>query len=299
MADGTIFYPARTPQDTPWPRINPAVGNSRIIASDSNSTYHSLQTDFTQRITHGLRSKVSYTFSKSIDETSIVISQHANGNSSAVENPFNFKTDRGLSAFDVRHNMVINFTYDLPFKTAGVLNKLVSGWQLASILTFQGGTPFTALTSFSRSRDQARSVSDRPNLVPGAKANHVSGTSAGCNGVNAGAKLGTPDLYFDPCSFALPAAGFYGNLGRDTVIGPGFEGTDVTLVKTTQITERWKADFRAEFFNIINRNNLSNPAPTNSVFDSAGTGKVLGSAGRIQGTTSSSRQIQFGLKLLF
>jgi hypothetical protein len=294
LADGRVFYPAGQP------RINTAIGNTRIIASDSNSSYHSLQMEFTQRLAHGLRSKVSYTFSKSIDDTSILISQHASGNSSAVENPFNFKADKGLSAFDVRNNVVMNFTYDMPWKaTAAALNKLLAGWQLGGIVTLQSGTPFTALTSFSRSRDQARSVSDRPNLAPGAKANHTSGTTGGCNGLAAGTKLGTPDHYFDPCSFVLPDVGTYGNLGRDAIIGPGFVATDVTLEKVTPVTERLKADFRAEFFNIINRPNFAIPTPGNNIFNSSATGAVLGASGRIQATVGTSRQIQFGLKLLF
>ena len=291
LPDGTVTYSRGAL------RLNPAVGNSRIISTDSNSSYHSLQTDFTQRVKYGLRSKISYTFSKSIDDTSVIISQHATGNSSAVENPFNFKGDRGLSAFDVRHNVVMNFTYDLPGpKGTGALPKLAGGWQLGGIVTFASGTPFTALTSISQSLDQARSISDRPNLLPGANSNHVSGTTAGCNGVAAGQKLGTPDLYFDPCVFALPLSGTYGNVGRDTIIGPGFIGNDVTIVKTTQITERLKADFRAEFFNISNRPNFANPSAL--IFNNA-SGAVLGTSGHVTATTSSSRQIQFGLKLIF
>ncbi len=290
LPNGVVFYQPGTPH------INPAVGNSRIIATDSNSSYHSLQADFSQRLRHGLRSKISYTFSKSIDDTSIIISQHASGNSQGVENPFNFKEDRGLSAFDVRNNLVMNFTYDLPWKeAAGALNKLVGGWQVGGIVSLTDGTPFSALTSFNRSGDQARNISDRPNVNPGANSNHVSGTSAGCPGVASGRKLGTADLYFDPCSFSLPPVGFYGNAGRDTVIGPGFVGTDVTIVKMTAITERVKADFRAEIYNLLNRANFS--IPNNLIFNA--NGSATGSAGRIQATTSSSRQIQFGLKLLF
>jgi carboxypeptidase family protein len=290
LPDGTVVYQRGAP------RINPSVGNSRIISTDSNSSYHSLKADFTERLSHGLRSKVSYTFSKSIDDTSIIISQHASGNSSAVENPFRFKGDKGLSAFDERHNLVMNFTYDLPGpKASGALNKLAAGWQLGGILSFSSGTPFTALTSVSQSLDQARSVSDRPNLRPGANSNNHSGTTAGCSGLQSGLSLGTPDHYFDPCSFALPALGTYGNLGRDTLIGPGYVGSDVTIVKMTQVTERLKADLRAEFFNIANRPNFANP--NNLIFNT--NGSVVGASGRISATTSFSRQIQFGLKLLF
>ena len=107
--------------------------------------------------------------------------------------------------------------------------------------------------------------------------------------------LGGPDRYFDPTVFALPLPGFYGNLGRNTLIAPGLMTMDVTLVKVLPLTERFKADFRAEFFNILNRANFG--LPNNNIFDS--TRALLPTAGRITNTVTSARQVQFGLKLVF
>jgi hypothetical protein len=311
LASGIVFYPSGAS------RKNPALAGSRIISSDATSSYHSLQMEFNKRMSQGLRTKVSFTYAKTIDDASVVISQHAAGNTNATENPFNRSGDRGLSAFDLRRNLVMNFTYDVPGSHfTGVAAKALGGWQLGSILTLSDGTPLTALTGFSRSGDLARSISDRPNLVPGASQNPTSGTFAGCAATSAdaanpnfkfpiapGSPLGTPDLYFDPCAFIPAKAGFYGSLGRDTIIGPGFADLDFTLVKNTSITERWKAEFRAEVFNILNRANFG--LPNNNIFATATAAiasadvKALGTVGRIQSTTNPSRQIQFGLKILF
>ena len=107
--------------------------------------------------------------------------------------------------------------------------------------------------------------------------------------------LGGPDRYFDPNAFELPLPGFYGHLGRNTLIGPGFVNVDLSLVKITPVGERVKTEFRAEFFNLLNHANFF--APSLAIFNRNGT--VRGAAGRITATTNTSRQIQFGLKLSF
>ena len=151
---------------------------------------------------------------------------------------------------------------------------------MGAILTLSDGAPFTAITSFDRSRSRKNQASDRPNLVSGASNNPV---------------LGGPDRYFDPNVFALPPAGYYGNVGRNTLTTPGFANVDLTLTKLFPVTERLKVDFRAEFFNLLNRANFG--LPSNAIFNSNGT--FRGTAGRINSTTTTSRQIQFGLKFLF
>ena len=300
LANGVVFYLSSNP------RRNPALAGSRIISSDATASYQSLQTEFTKRMSQGLRAKVSFTWAKNIDDASVVISQHAAGNTNATENPFNRHSDRGLSAFDLGRNLVLNLTYDLPGShLRGAAGKALGGWQMASIVTLSDGTPLSILTGFSRSNDKARSISDRPNLAPGASSNPISGTFQGCAATSGiltpGSPLGTPDLYFDPCAFTVPAAGFYGNLGRDTVIGPGYADMDFTLVKDTAINERLKTEFRAEVFNLLNRANFG--LPNNNVFtaplSSSASPSLLGSVGNISNTVNPSRQLQFSLKLLF
>ena len=96
-------------------------------------------------------------------------------------------------------------------------------------------------------------------------------------------------------AFELPPVGCYGNLGRNTLIGPGFVNVDLTLVKIIPVTERLKIDFRAEFFNLLNRAQFAPPDYVTFL----GSGQPRGAAGRIQETLATSRQIQFGLKILF
>ena len=106
--------------------------------------------------------------------------------------------------------------------------------------------------------------------------------------------LGNPNQWFNPSAFVLPAAGTYGNLGRGTYAGPGLAALDLSLVKAIAATERMNLQFRSEFFNILNHTNLGTP---NAIVFSSGA--VSPSAGLITTTATTSRQIQFGLKLIF
>jgi len=146
-------------------------------------------------------------------------------------------------------------------------------------------------------------LSTRPDLVPGASNNPVEGTFQGCTAFPvtaarpAGLRFGGPDLYLDPCAFSASNAQFFGNVGRSTVIGPGLATVDFSLVKNfpLPIREGAQAQFRAEFFNILNRANFRNPS--SQVFD--GQARAVNTVGRITNTSTSARQIQFGLKLIF
>jgi hypothetical protein len=275
LEDGTKFYPQGAP------RKNPALGGNRYVSSDADASYHGLQVEFNQRLSRGLRSKVSFTFAKSIDEASVTIAQHSLGGAATTQDPDDIAADRGPSSFDLRRNFVVNFTYDVPSPAGtGVAAALLGGWQVGGIVMLQDGTPFSVLTGFSRSRDLARSLADRPNLREGASANPV---------------LGGPDRYYDPTAFELQPAGFYGNLGRNTLVGPGLATVDASFVKMTSLGGRARMDLRIEFFNLLNRANFGVPDIT--VFTT--TGQVRGAAGRISNTTTTSRQIQLGAKLSF
>ena len=183
----------------------------------------------------------------------------------------------------------------------GALQQL-SGWQLNGILTLADGTPVAINSGFNRSRNGASGgqIGDRPDLLPGFSKNPVKGVSKGCLGVAAGTKLGTPDLYFDPCAFGLPDPGFYGNLGRNTVIGPGLTNFDFSLVKNISFRETKSVQFRAEAFNLANHANFNRPGALQEgvrLFN-ASAARVV-SAATIRSTLTDSRQIQFGLKLTF
>jgi hypothetical protein len=274
LPGGIKFYPAGA-------RRNSALGASRILTTDVSGFYQSLQMDYTQRLSHGLRAKASYTWSKNIDEGAGIASAFARAAPLNAQDPENLRADRGLSSSDARHTLTTNLTYDLPGSgLSGIAGKVIGGWQLGGILTANTGEPMTIQTGFSRSRNQNATNADRPNLRPGASDNPV---------------LGGLDRYFDPNAFELPLPGFYGNLGRNTLIGPGFVNVDLSLVKITPVGERLRTEFRAEFFNLLNHANFWVPSLT--VFSSNGT--VRGAAGRITSTANTSRQIQFGMKLSF
>jgi hypothetical protein len=174
----------------------------------------------------------------------------------------------------------MNFTYELPWINRRGMTGWIGGWQMSSVITLSDGAPFTARTGFNRSRDRTRSLAERPNLRARGSNNPV---------------LGGPDRYFDPNAFELPPVGFYGNVGRNTLTAPGLANVDLSLVKVIPVTEQVKVDFRGEFFNLFNRANFG--VPDGTIFNTNET--VRGAAGRIQDTTTTSRQVQFGLKVLF
>jgi hypothetical protein len=204
--------------------------------------------------------------------------------------------DWALSDMDVRHAVGINLSYPIPFRVdSKALGTIVNNWTLDGIGTFTSGLPFTARLSKGVSRNLASSLAERPNLIAGASKDPTNGTSAGCAGFPAGTKLGGADHFYDPCSFSLPLAGTYGSLGRNTIIGPGLADVDLALEKVFKLHEALNATFRAEVFNVMNHANFGLPNTTAL----AASGAANSSAGRISYTVTTSRQLQFALRISF
>jgi hypothetical protein len=159
---------------------------------------------------------------------------------------------------------------------------LTAGWQFNAISTLASGNPFSVVVGFdqAQARFQAGTSPQRPDLVAGRSNNPI---------------LGRPSKYFDPTAFALPAPGYYGTLGRNTLIGPGLIALDLAANKTFRLREGLNLQFRTEVFNSLNHPNFSIPSQR-TLFSSTG---AVGSAGSITTTRTSSRQLQFGLKLTF
>jgi hypothetical protein len=155
----------------------------------------------------------------------------------------------------------------------------VKGWQFNTIVTLLSGFPFTPQIGSNRSGDGDTRNPDRPSLNPAFTGPVVTGN---------------PNQWFNPEAFILPTPGTYGDLGRGVYSGPGLADVDFSLFKNTAITERTNLQFRAEFFNLLNRANFGTPNAT--VFSGA---SISPSAGLITTTATTSRQIQFGLKLFF
>jgi hypothetical protein len=274
---GQIYYP------TGAANANPALANTTHWFSEGVSSYNALQLDVSRRYRHGLQVRGVYTWSKSLDDGTAWNSSVASNAPGFVMFPLNPKLDYGPSSTDVRNLAVLNGTYDLPFGTGkdGWRHKVLGGWTTSAIVTLQSGLPFTPQLGYNPTGNGDSRNPIRPSVNP-----NFSGPVI----------LGGPNQYFNPNAFIAPATGTYGNLGRDTLIGPGLRTVDFSATKKTAITERLVLQFRAELFNIFNSVNFSTPNAL--VFTSAATAPAS-TAGVITATSSTSRQIQFGLKLLF
>ncbi len=269
VAAGTYYVPTAT-------RANPSIANTWTYFSEGDSSYNALQIDFHRRFSGGLALRGAYTWSKTIDDGDSLNATTSGGEPALASNPFNLRADRGLANFDVRNVGVIGAMYALPFG-----HGWKHGWNIDSIVTLQGGFPFTPQLSYNPSNNGDTRNPVRPFVNPAFTGSVI---------------IGSPSQWFNPAAFLAPPnnSGFYGNLGRDTLFGPGLATWDLSLLKDTRLGERVNLEFRAELFNVLNRVNFNTPNAV--VFTPAG---VSPTAGVITSTSTPSRQIQFGLKLLW
>jgi hypothetical protein len=280
---GSYYIPAGTP------RANPALGSAWAWFSEGNSSYNALEVDANHRFSQGLVLRGVYTWSKALDNGDSLNMTAAGNAPGLVSNPFHLSSDWGPATYDVRNVAVIDAAYDLPFGhgrrflsgMTGVADGFVSGWTVNSIVTLQSGFPFTPQLSYNPSNNGDTKNPVRPFVNPSFSGPII---------------LGTPAHWFNPAAFLQPPAdsGFYGNLGRDSLTGPGLATWDYSVLKNTPIRERLTLQFRAELFNLLNRANFNTPNAV--VFTPSG---VSPTAGVITSTSTTSRQVQFGLKLLW
>ena len=272
-----------------------------IMTNSSHSSYHALQTSVTQnngRI--GLNFQASYTYSKSLDDTSTVlggISPNAGVILQAPpQNPFNPEADKGPSTFDARHVFSLSLFQALPFDHVRFLEPLgkrvTSGWQLLNITTIASGSPFTVFSGIQQTGVGAGGT-DRPDLVSMPDFS----TSRTVREDYFGRGKDNNSFFFVPINVpggTGPNEGRFGALGRNTFRGPAFHQFDFALIKNTSFGRRGKnelgiLEIRAEFFNLFNIVNFGLPSNT-----------VRGSGfGLISRTAGTSRQIQFSLKLIY
>jgi carboxypeptidase family protein len=290
LPDGRKFFPAGSL------RQNPAWAGISVYETDGNSVYNSVSITLRRQSTAGLQYQVSYTRAKAMDEATNTNANQSVRSPSSLMDPQDRGRDWGLAEFDARNAFVYNFSYPLPFKPRSrAVGAVLGGWSIDGIGTFTSGLPFTARLSVANSRNQDTTLSERPDLAPGKSQNPNHGTTAGCPGIPAGQPLGSAFRFYDPCSFSLPLAGTYGNLGRNTITGPGVANVDFSLEKNFKLREKASVTFRAELFNIFNHTNFS--LPNTSALNAAGAANA--SAGVITATTTFSRQIQFALRMNF
>jgi hypothetical protein len=237
-------------------------------SSRGNSNYHSFQASVNKRLSSGFTVLANYTWSKLIDD--------ASGDGDQPNNPFNFRQNRGISSFDVPHRFVASYIWQLPSlkNRAAPVRYMFGGWETNGIISLQSGRGLT-ITS-GRDNSMSGTNQDRADVVGDW---HLS-PNRDRDAVIA--------QWFNPAAFAQNPAGTFGTSGRNIVRGPGDATIDFGAVKAIPITEAWRMQFRAEFFNLLNRVNLSNP---NTNASSVQFGRIT-SAG-------APRVIQFALKLSF
>jgi len=274
-------------------------GPESVMSTGAHSSYHALQTSVSQNTPHkGLNFQASYTFSKSIDDTSAVPGG-ISGSPGVIlqtlpQNPFNPEADKGPSTFDVTHVFTLSLIQRLPLERVGFLQPLgktlTKGWQVLDITTLTTGPPFTVYSGVQQT-GVGLGGADRPDLlaIPTLSTSRVVREDYFGLGMENCSFFQIPGNV--PCRAAQNRGGF-GTLGRNTFRGPGFRDFDVALIKDTAFGHRGNGElanlqFRAEFFNVFNEVNFGLPS---NIVSGSGFGIISRTAG-------PSRQIQFSLKL--
>jgi hypothetical protein len=263
-----------SPGFTSNPRLNPAGAALNSEAPVADSSYHSLQVGVNRRFSHGLQSQLSYTWSKCMDNAS---GTYGLEGGIPWSNPLNGSFDRGRCLFDRPHVFRLSGVYAFPFKQ----NIFVKGWQMSGGLGVQSGSPWNVIIGFDQSGNTI--ANQRPNLALPADT----------------IMTGDINHWASASGFSLPAPGTLGNLQRDFLTGPGVVNLDYAVMKETTIKEQVRLQLRAEFFNVLNHANFALPLASAFAQAPNGGGTPNPTFGKITATTTSSRQIQFAVKLLF
>jgi hypothetical protein len=260
----------------------PQFGKVDIKSSVSNSNFHGLQFSLLRPFSNGFLFGAQYMWSHSIDEASL-----GGGESSTPQNVSCRACDRGNTSQDIRHTLTVNWAYELPYgrqgsQKSGFLGHVFGGWQFSGLLQARTGRPLTiSVTRSSADLPDGNSSGQRPDVVPG-----VSPIPANQS----------PDQWLNPAAFSVPARGTWGNLGRNTLRGPGLFQVDVALQKSFAIGSDRGVDFRWEAFNVFNRENLANP--NTNISSGVAFGRITGPLNLGYGT-GTARQMQFMLRVNF
>ena len=297
LANGTIYYPNTT-------KANPAVANTTSWWGGGTGNYNALIVDLRHDLANGLQLRANFTWAKNLDDGSAWNTSVSSNTPAFVAVPSLPHLDYGPAATDIRHAAAINATYELPVgggkayfsKSGRGTEQLISGWSVATIATVFSGFPFSPQLGYNPTGSGDSRNPVRPDVNPNFSGpRYAKGSTA--------ARVAE---YFDPNAFAAPAYGTVGNVRRDSLVGPGYADWDVSLLKSTALSERVRAQFRAEFFNVLNHTNLQLPnevvysaGPTRGTTANQTAAATFGSPGVISATANTSRQIQLGLKILF
>ncbi len=265
-----IFGPGATVANTQQRRPNQDFQTLIRDFSGANSIFNSLQLSLEKRFSHGFSVGANYTFGRSIDYVSFLTAL-INVN---VINPYNARAYRGPSDYNIPHRFVVNYIWDLPSPRGhAVLRHVFGGWQTSGIWNWQSGFPLTMSSGEDRSltgigNDNADVIS-KPSLISGSRGQQIL-------------------KWFTTESFRPAALGTFGNSGRNILLGPGTFNVDLSALKNIAIHERWRLQYRAEFFNLFNNTQLNNP---NTAYTSASFGRIT--------SARDPRVLQMALKLYF
>lgn len=316
--DMNIVLPTQTSAGYLWPdpvgsgtRLNPNIGRIDTRQWSNSTVYNGFEAQLAKRMSHGLQLQGSYTWSKAIDEGSAALIGDPFANSISSLYFFDPRLRRGLSDYNVGQTLTINYTWLVPTpqSLSGPAAVLAKGWEVGGILQVQGGTPFPIIIGgdpLGLNNQDPFAYPDRlvgpgcQSLVNPGSVNYVKtncfvlpvttpAIAAQCVPF-AGTGGGIPDT----CSNLL------GNMGRNSIIGPGLANFDFSLFKNTyvpRISETFNVQFRAEFFNVFNHTNFASPIDNDNLFDQGGN--AIGGAGLIDQTATTSREIQFAIKLIW
>lgn len=256
----------------------PNFGRIQLVDNGGSGNYHSLGAKLTKRYSGGLTSLVSYTWSKSIDNASAIRNQ--GGDTLFPQNSYCRSCERALSSHNADHRLVTSLLYDLPVGNGralnvenSVLNALVGNWQLGSIFTLQSGFPITVTDGSNHSG--VGGVFDRPDAT-GQDPNLPRGQQ-------------DPVRFFNTGAYQKQVIGQFGNVGRNTLTGPGIISWDFSMLKDFNFDETRRLQFRFEAFNFPNHPNWNNPT----------TDFRSGNFGRLTSTRTNMRQLQFAVKFYF
>ena len=278
----------------------------RYVHFGGDSKYDALEAQVTKRMSHGFEVRGSYTWAKNIDDgsSSILGDTYVNSISSLLFFCNSCRT--GLSDYNIGQNLTVNYLWDVPApENWGRLGShVLGGWELGGIITAESGIPITPLVGGDPLGLNSTDPFGYPNRL----------TGPGCRSL---VNPGNPKNYIKLNCFAVPmaapaiaaqctpfstvpgsCANLLGNAGRNSVVGPGLVDYDFSLMKNIplrEVSQDFGLQFRAEFFNILNRANFATPVDNSTLFDQ--TGAPVGGAGSIDQTSTPSREIQFGLKL--
>ena len=287
---GTIYYPTTT-------LANPKLANSTSWVSQGISNYNGLEVDVRRQFAQGLQLRGVYTFSRNLDDGSAWNTSVSANTPAFVSFPGDPKLDYGLAATNISHAAAINGTWELPVghghaalgNASSLVQDVLGGWSVNGIATLQSGFPFSPQLGYNPTGNGDSRNPARPQLNPDFHGSLYPKTAT---------------EWFNPDAFTAPYPGTFGNASRDSLIGPGLTDVDLSFAKNTTVHEHLRAQFRAEYFNILNHTNLTTP---NAVVFSTGptqakpsTAEALSpTAGVATATATTSRQLQFALKILF